>query len=174
VDVQREAIKSRENLAGSKGNMSGPDKEAITELSAGLDMLDKIEASAPVLDKMIGPIQGRVTGAKQSMGQTSGEEEKALARVQSYFNQLAKLRSGGAVTPQEEERLKKELMDKTLSPEQFKARISIQRETLREKLEMRKSMLSRQQQGSAGASGSFDDEASEYDYVPGKGLVPRK
>lgn len=132
--IAQAGVASRLTLGEEFKDLPNSTVTKLEDLGSSIKVLSDIKVQMPVLEPMIGPVAGRWTKVKQVFGQTTTEQEAALSTVQEYFNVLAKLRSGGAVTPQEEARLKRELQEPGLTPAQFRGRLETQEKFLRVKL----------------------------------------
>lgn len=108
--------------------VTGSGGKTTTKAMADIDALNEVtialnDLSANYDPAFVGAVDKRVTGAKQYSG--VGASDKASnfrTGVNSLRNTILKARSGGAVTPQEADRLLMELPDDSFSDPDFQAR----------------------------------------------------
>lgn len=79
----------------------------------------------------VGPVRGRMGALGQMTGiGVSNDEVDLRTLVASFRNQLLRLRSGAAVTPQEYERIKNELPDVNDPPQVFARKLAVAKDLL--------------------------------------------
>ena len=98
--------KEREGLIGAR--------QAVEKLNVVRDMFKP---------EFVGPLKGRVSNVKDMLGVLGPSEAVFRSQFQEFKNELIKARSGGAVTPQEADRLEKEISNFNVSPDVYLARL---------------------------------------------------
>lgn len=137
------------------GGIQGPPKSQglpaeqaskIADIRTFLTALDQAETLFK--PEYVGPVQGRLGGLRQQLDLpavglgTTPAETQFRTVLQSFANQLLYLRSGAAVTPQEYERITRELPTANDPPTVFTAKLQTARSLLQAALKNRESEFS--------------------------------
>ncbi|RKX66083.1 MAG: hypothetical protein DRP42_03790 [Tenericutes bacterium] len=102
--------------------MSSKQLETVSDIDSSLDQLSQIKSLFK--PAFVGPWMGRVSGLMDKVGILEPDEAVFRSAFQEFKNVLIKVRSGGAVTPQEAERLEAEVSNFNVTPEVYQARLA--------------------------------------------------
>lgn len=109
---------------------SGPERAAQADVLKKFQDYQDINAAFQAAvenynPEYVGPVAGRAGPVEQNLGiDATDQRGKFFAGVAAIRNSVLKARSGGAVTPQEADRVNRELPDQNTAPVEFEARMS--------------------------------------------------
>lgn len=125
-----------EHKKEEKDELSDKQTETITALDTGDDIMKRVDAlMSEDMDEMLGPVASRYEGAKSLVPGTEGADEnfvKVRALVGENLAKYVKNLSGTAASDAEIARLQKNVPNVTDKPKEFKAKLKIYRETLKD------------------------------------------
>jgi hypothetical protein len=115
--------------------------ESLAEGRNFLGMMDEVERTFD--PKLVGPIAGRVGNLKSMTGIGANEAEAQMRAVLgSLENQLLRARSGQAVTPQEYDRIRRELPQVVDPPIVFQTKLKVARALMEEAIRTKEAEFS--------------------------------
>lgn len=113
------------------------------QLTGDIGLLTQINRARESYSKAyVGPLRGRMEGAKQKLVGLPKEEASFRSNLAAIRNQILKLRSGGAVTEGESSRLLEELPTVNDAPSTFASKMDSFEQTFRTLAENRRYVLS--------------------------------
>jgi hypothetical protein len=145
---------------------AGPTEKEQNEVSDSLALIDQIRKD-PALASSVGPIEGRgggyATAGPEGYTRVKALHDNLVNKLQ--LAQAGKLKGQGQISNMEREMLKNAAtaLDRNLGDADYLKELG--------KVE---AQFQRMQGGGPRAAGPAAGGGQEFDYVPGKGLVPRK
>jgi hypothetical protein len=149
----------------------GPVAQAkVADIDTSLHTLGKLETMAPKMSAFLGPIAGRAASQAQGFPgiPTSPDFAAFTAETAALKNATIKAITGAGLGEAEAQRIMQQIPDVTDKPEVWAAKAKATRDNA---TFMRKRTM--ELAGGGGEPAAAGGGGQEFDYVPGKGLVPR-